>query len=120
MSLKDKQSLFDRNQKGNLGGNVGTSVPGEGNFFTDKGLNVSPFDAKPDLPNQPGGQMVDLLTKAVKSNNHPYLPQGSITYNPSIYDLNGEIGQSSDSFDSGILSGRKGQYKNGGPTDGRY
>ena len=120
MSLKDKQSLFDRNQKGNLGGNVGTSVPGEGNFFTDKGLNGSPFDAKPDLPNQPGGQMVDLLTKAVKSNNHPYLPQGSITYNPSIYDLNGEIGQAADSFDSGILSGRKGQYKNGGPTDGRY
>ena len=39
MSLKDKQSLFDRNQLGNLGGNVGTNPPGDGNFFTDKGLN---------------------------------------------------------------------------------
>ena len=120
MSLKDKQSLFDRNQKGNLGGNVGTNPPGDGNFFTDKGRDVSPFDATPDGIGSPGGQMVDLLTKAVKSNNHPYLPQGSLTYNPSIYDLNGEVGQSSDSFDNGILSGRKGQYKYGGPTDGRY
>ena len=48
MSLKDKQSLFDRNQKGNLGGNVGTNPPGDGNFFTDKGRDVSPFDATAD------------------------------------------------------------------------
>ena len=120
MSLKDKQSLFDRNQKGNLGGNVGTSIPGEGNYFTDKGLNVSPFDATPDGIGSPGGQMVDLLTKAVKSNNHPYLPQGSLTYNPSDKDLDGAIGQAADFFDKGVLSNRKGQYKNGGPTDGRY
>ena len=71
MSLKDKQSLFDRNQLGNLGGNVGTNPPGDGNFFTDKCRNVSPFDATPDGIGSPGGQMVDLLTKAVKSNNHP-------------------------------------------------
>ena len=165
MSLKDKQSLFDRNQKGKLGPTVGTSIPGEGNFFTDKGLNVSPFDATPDGIGSPGGQMVDLLTKAVKSNNHPYLPQGSLTYNPStkdldgakgpqsqlgreeasqkhidsltnsttyqhgnsvenvqpgIYDLDGLVGQMGDYFDNGVLSNRKGQYKNNGPTEGRY
>ena len=120
MSLKDKKSLFDRNHIGKLDGNVGTSIPGEGNFFTDKGLNVSPFDATPDGIGSPGGQMVDLLTKAVKSNNHPYLPQGSLTYNPSTKDLNGEAGQPSDFFDEGVLSGRKGQYKDNGPMDGRY
>ena len=120
MSLKDKKSLFDRNQIGNLGGNVGTNPPGDGNFFTDKGRDVSPFDATPDGIGSPGGQMVDLLTKAVKSNNHPYLPQGSLTYNPSTKDLNGGVGQPSDFFDEGILSGRKGQYKDSGPMDGRY
>ena len=120
MSLKDKKSLFDRNQIGNLGGNVGTNPPGDGNFFTDKGLNVSPFDATPDGIGSPGGQMVDLLTKKVKSNNHPYLTQGSLTYNPSTKDLNGEAGQPSDFFDEGVLSGRKGQYKDNGPMDGRY
>ena len=104
MSLKDKKSLFDRNQIGNLGGNVGTNPPGDGNFFTDQGLNVSPFDATPDGIGSPGGQMVDLLTKAVKSNNHPYLPQGSLTYNPSDKDLDGAIGQAADFFDKGVLS----------------
>ena len=120
MSLKDKKSLFDRTQLGNLGSEVGTNV--EYNFFTDRGLNMtSPFDAKPDLPNRPGGQMVQLLNQAVTSNNHPYSPHnGSLTYNPSTKDLNGAAGQPSDFFDEGILSGRKGQYKNNGPTDGRY
>jgi hypothetical protein len=121
MSLKDKKSLFDRNLKGNLGGNVGTNPPGDGNFFTDRGLDVSPFDATPDGIGSPGGQMVDLLTKAVTSNNHPYTPHnGSLTYNPSTKDINGAAGQPSDFFDEGILSGRKGQYKNNGPADGRY
>ena len=82
---------------------------------------TSPFDAKPDLPNRPGGQMVQLLNQAVTSNNHPYSPHnGSLTYNPSTKDLNGAAGQPSDFFDEGILLGRKGQYKNNGPTDGRY
>tara|TARA_Y100000592_G_scaffold70209_1_gene109212 strand:+ start:10 stop:378 length:369 start_codon:yes stop_codon:yes gene_type:complete len=122
MSLKDKQSLYDRNQRGNLGPTVGTSIPGDGNFFTDKGLNVSPFDATPDGIGSPGGQMVDLLTKAVTSNNHPYTPHnGSLTYNPSSKDLDGAKGQAADFFDKGILSNRKGEYKNGGgPLDGRY
>ena len=123
MSLKDKQSLYDRNQRGNLGPTVGTSIPGEGNFFTDRGANVSPFDATPDIsPDRPGGQMVDLLTKAVTSNNHPYTPHnGSLTYNPSDKDLDGAIGQAADFFDKGVLSNRKGEYKNGsGPLDGRY
>ena len=91
MSLKDKQSLFDRNQKGNLGGNVGTNPPGDGNFFRNYPPgDVSPFDATPDRIGSPGGQMVDLLTKAVTSNNHPYTPHnGSLTYSPSTKDLDG-------------------------------
>ena len=66
--------------------------------------------------------MVDLLTKAVTSNNHPYTPHnGSLTYNPSDKDLDGAIGQAADFFDKGVLSNRKGEYKNGsGPIDGRY
>ena len=125
MSLKDKQSLFDRNQKGNLGGNVGTNPPGDGNFFRNYPPgDVSPFDATPDRIGSPGGQMVDLLTKAVTSNNHPYTPHnGSLTYSPSTKDLDGLIGQAADFFDPdapGVLSNRKGQYKKNGPTDGRY
>ena len=121
MSLKDKKSLFDRNQLGNLGPEVGTSIPGDGNFFTDKGLNVSPFNATPDRIGDPGGQMVDLLTKTVISNNHPYTPHnGALAYNPSTKDLDGFAGQAADHFDKGILSNRKGQYKNNGPLDGRY
>ena len=127
MSLKDKQSLYDRSQNGVLGSNVGTDATSP-LYFSDKGSNMtSPFDATPDLsPEKPGGQMVDLLTKRVKSNNHGYpLGAGSVTYDPGNLDLNylpgtSAVGQPSDFFDKGVLSNRKGQYKNGGPIDGRY
>jgi len=126
MSLKDKQSLYDRSQNGVLGSNVGTGATSP-LYFTDRGNNMtSPFDATPDLPEpgKPGGQMVDLLNVAVTSNNHPYSPHnGSLTYFPSTKDLNGGIGQAADFFDPkapGVLTNRKGQYKNGGPADGRY
>ena len=39
---------------------------------------------------------------------------------PGIYDLDGLVGQMGDYFDNGVLSNRKGQYKNNGPTEGRY
>ena len=122
MSLKDKASLYDRNNKGTLGPNVGTSIPGDGNYFTDKGLNVSPFDATPDRIGSPGGQMVDLLTKNVTSNNHPYTPHnGSLTYlsapNKSPFqDLNGLAGKRPQP-DLGQFGG---PYKHTGPADGFY
>ena len=127
MSLKDKQSLYDRSQNRVLGSNVRTDATSP-LYFTDKGNNMtSPFDATPDLPGpgKPGGQMVDLLTKRVKSNNHGYLEAGSVTYDPGNLDLDylpgtSAVGQPSDFFDKGVLSNRKGQYKNGCPTDGRY
>ena len=61
MSLKDKKSLFDRNQTGVQGNPVGQNPPSEGNFSTDAGTTSSPFDSRDHL--------VDLLTKNVKSDN---------------------------------------------------
>ena len=83
MSLKDKKSLFDRNQIGVQGNPVGQNPPSEGNFFTDAGATSSPFDSKDHL--------VDLLTKNVKSDN------SGQTYQPSpnksdFQDLDGVTG----------------------------
>ena len=176
MSLKDKKSLFDRNQIGVQGNPVGQNPPSEGNFFTDAGATSSPFDSRDHL--------VDLLTKNVKSDNsgqtyqpspnksdfqdldgvtggqvyfhgvanpgrfqgklvdkeelHKHLLTKSYTYqhgvsnpvtvgpspgpsgNSDFQDLNGIAGQLGETFDNGVLSNRKGQYKNNGPTEGRY
>ena len=83
MSLKDKKSLFDRNQIGVQGNPVGQNPPSEGNFFTDEGVTGSPFDSRDHL--------VDLLTKNVKSDN------SGQTYQPSpnksdFQDLDGVTG----------------------------
>ena len=83
MSLREKKSLFDRNQKGNLGNKVGQNPPNLGNFFTDAGASNSPFDSN--------DHMVDLLTKQVAS------PNSEQTYDPSpnqsdFQDLDGELG----------------------------
>ena len=83
MSLKDKKSLFDRNQSGKEGNPVGQNPPNGGNFFTDAGVSNSPFNSEDHL--------VDLLTKNVKSDN------SGITYTPSpnksdFQDLDGAVG----------------------------
>ena len=79
---------------------------------------------------QLGGQDLhrELLTKSYTYQHGIGNSAGPVTIGPSpgpsgnsdFQDINGAIGQASDFFDEGVLSGRKGQYKNGGPTDGRY
>ena len=39
MSLKDKQSLYDKNTYGILGNTPENTIPGMGNYFTDGGAN---------------------------------------------------------------------------------
>ena len=111
MSLKDKKSLFDRNQTGVQGNPVGQNPPSEGNFFTDEGATSSPFDSRDHL--------VDLLTKNVKSDNSGQTYFASPNKS-DFQDLNGGVGQLGETLDNGVLSNRKGVYKNTGPADGRY
>jgi len=76
---------------------------------------------------QLGGQDLhrELLTKSYTyqhgiSNPVTVGPSPGPSGNSDFQDINGAVGQASDFFDEGVLSGRKGQYKNGGPADGRY
>ena len=85
MSLKDKKSLFDRNQTGREGNPVGQNPPSDGGYFTDGGQSQSPFQSTT------GDHLVDLLTKNVKSTNT------GLTYTPSpnksdFQDLDGAPG----------------------------
>jgi len=85
MSLKDKKSLFDRNQTGVKGNTVGQNSPSDGGYFSDSGQSQSPFQSTT------GDHLVDLLTKNVKSTNT------GLTYTPSpnksdFQDLDGAQG----------------------------
>ena len=57
MVLKDKKSKFDRHHLGEEGGNVGSTLPIDGPFFTDGGKSNSPFNSK--------DHMIELLNKSV-------------------------------------------------------
>ena len=77
MSLKNKSSLYDRHQRGNLGPTVERPDgegpnPANGNFFTEEGLSDSPFDSVRGPKND---QLVKLLNKETLSGNS----------NPGIY-----------------------------------
>ena len=72
--LLEKQSLFDRHNRNELGNGVGTAAPSAGNYFASEGQSIdSPFI------NGTGDHMVDLLTMPIQSQNVP----GGITYQPS-------------------------------------
>ena len=64
MALKDKKSKFDRHNLGDEGGNVGSTLPIDGPFFTDGGKSNSPFNS-PD-------HMIDLLNKSVTTKTGNY------------------------------------------------
>ena len=86
MSLKDKQSLYDKNTYGILGNTPENTIPGMGNYFTDGGANDSPF-----VSQKGDDHMVSLLTRKVTSVNT------GKNYNPSpnkseFQDLNGNPG----------------------------
>ena len=89
MSLKNKSSLYDRHQRGNLGPTVERPDgegpnPADGNFFTEEGLSDSPFDSVRGLKND---QLVKLLNKETLSGN-----SNTGVYQPSELDLDGEKG----------------------------
>jgi len=89
MSLKNKSSLYDRHQRGNLGPTVERPDgegpnPANGNFFTEEGLSDSPFDSVRGLKND---QLVKLLNKETLSGN-----SNTGVYQPSELDLDGEKG----------------------------
>ena len=89
MSLKNKSSLYDRHQRGNLGPTVERPDgkgpnPANGNFFTEEGLSDSPFNSVRGLKND---QLVKLLTKETLSGN-----SSTGVYKPGELDLDGNKG----------------------------
>tara|TARA_Y100000592_G_scaffold68635_1_gene106648 strand:+ start:2260 stop:2637 length:378 start_codon:yes stop_codon:yes gene_type:complete len=69
--LLEKQSLFDRHNRNELGNAVGTAAPSAGNYFAGEGQSInSPFVS------ETGDHMVDLLTGNVTTENVP----GGMTY----------------------------------------
>ena len=124
MSLLNKQSLYDRNQYNYLGPNVGTALPSDSNFFTTAGEGTythSPVEG----PGGVGDHMVDLLTSTVMSSNHPYIPEGSISYSPSpnqspFQDLDGATDTWSGQVAVPSLGQFGGPYSTTGPIDGFY
>ena len=74
MGLKDKISILDRNNLGNTGPTVGTTLPADGGYYTNEGQSDSPFESK----NASGDHLADLLEdNIVKSSN------SSLTYDPN-------------------------------------
>ena len=124
MSLVDKKSLYDRNNKGTLGPNVGTSLPKDGNYFTDAGANSSspflPGDGN-TIASQGGNfdHMVHLLHSPIASRN------SATTYHPSPNQseyqdfVNNPKGDEVPVANS-TLGQFGGPYKNTGPSDGFY
>ena len=88
MALKNKISILDRNVSGIEGPPVGQNPPSDGMYFTGRGTSDSPFDT---VRGPKMDQMVQLLTKNVKSDN------SGQTYTPSpnqspFQDLDGDPG----------------------------
>ena len=77
MSLKDMKSKYDRNTYDQLEPVVGTSVPGDGTYFTDNGNLASPYNTP--LTTAAGvspqsDQMVELLNNDITTTTgHTYL-----------------------------------------------
>ena len=114
MSLIEKKSLYDRNAKGDLGSNVGTSNPTQGNYYTQYGQSIdSPFMSK-DGPIQDLHKT--LMENDVTSKNT------RVTYFASKQDLNTSADPTT--YSGQLPNPSKGQfggpYKNVGPTDGFY
>ena len=82
MSLKEMQSLYDRNIKGNLGPNVGTTSPSDGTYWTDYGATASPFDVPLETAQGllQSDQMIELLNNEINTttgNNYQPAPSKS-------------------------------------------
>lgn len=119
MSLVDKKSLYDRNDRNTLGGNVGTNSPAQGKYFAEDGQNMnSPFRTK-------GGPVDDLhktlLEEDVFSNNTGVTYYKSPNKSP-FQDLNTSADPTtySGQIANPTLGQFGGPYKNVGPADGFY
>ena len=66
MALKNKKSILDRNTSGIEGPPVGQNPPSDGMYFTGAGTSDSPFNT---VRGPKMDQMVQMLTKNVKSDN---------------------------------------------------
>ena len=118
MSLVDKKSLYDRNDRNTLGGYVGTNSPAQGKYFAEDGQNMnSPFRTK--------GGPVDDLHKALLETDVTSKNTG-VTYlkSPSKSPYQDLHPGATDNFSGQLSNPTLGQfggpYKNVGPTDGYY
>ena len=113
MSLLEKKSLYDRNTKNALGSNVGSENPSQGNYYSQNGQSLSPFQTK-DGP-------VEDLHKALMEKNVTSQNTG-VTYISSTQDLN--TSEDPSTYSGQLPNPNNGQfggpYKNVGPTDGFY
>ena len=79
MSLINKKSLYDRQERNTLGSNVGTTPPSEGNYYAQNGQAMnSPFTSN-------GGpiedHMIELLENSITSTNNSYSMYAPTTVN---------------------------------------
>ena len=136
MSLLDKQSLYDRHQKGALGNTIGTpanpgTTPDQGNYYAG-GLENAKQESSPYIE-YPGtsesnvlpDHMISLLNNAIQSKNTAQV------YDPSNLDLGGGTDQHSGAifFDGDVapfgtygttLKQFGGPYTITGPSEGHY
>jgi hypothetical protein len=119
MSLLEKKSLYDRNNRNTLGTNVGTSAPSQGNYYAEDGQNMnSPFITK-DGPVE--DHLKTLLETDVTSQNTGITYLKSPSKSP-FQDLNTSPDPTtySGQLANPTLGQFGGPYKNVGPTDGFY
>ena len=110
MALENKKSLYDRNYRNIEGNTVGTNKPSDGQYFTNRGNEPSPFISKT------GDQMVDLLQHNVLSSGDQGLTYKPSPKNPGEFaDLNGGYPKTNPT-----LGQFGGPYRNTGPEKGYY
>ncbi len=118
MSLINKKSLYDRQERNTLGSNVGTTPPSEGNYYAQNGQAMnSPFTSN-------GGpvedHMIELLENSITSTNtgQTYLAAPNVS---PFQDLHPGA---TDCFSGQPMNPSTGQfggpYIQTGPIDGHY
>ena len=107
MGLKNMSSLYDKNNHGTLGPNVGTTVPSDGTYFTDMGTTASPYDvplATSAGESPQSDQMIELLNNTIE------------TTTGNTYTGLGPMDGGLDLPGIDIVSNTPGKYENNPPT----
>lgn len=118
MSLINKKSLYDRQEKNTLGANVGTTSPSEGAYYAANGQAMnSPFITKNGAVED---HMIELLENAVTSTNtgQTYLPSPNQSQFQDLHPGATDVWSGQPMNPSTGQFG--GPYTQTGPVDGQY